>query len=667
MSVKLTDEQQKFVNWASMGANVLVDACIGSGKTTSIQALCDAVGSKRNILYLTYNRLLKIDAKHKINDYGCYVTNYHGFAFMELRRYGVECGYSDILTVYNRIKPPTMKYDLLILDEYQDIDQDIADMLLHVKACNPGIQIVAVGDMDQKIYDRTRLRVDEFIVDFLGENYKPMEFTRCFRLNDDWASQLGYVWQKQIVGVNDQCEVLILSPEQTFDLVSKCEPKQLLVLGQKGGQMAVLQNRLEEEVSSVFNKYTVWSKIQEQDGGVTNPTASSAVFTTYDGSKGMERDICVLFDFTKQYWQSRMYHDATKYQVIRNVFCVAASRGKQKIILVDDGKHDLLTFDEIADKDKYKSSVKSRFNISDMFDYKYTEDVEDCYHLLDVQQVEAPSYEIDAPMYDGLIDLSPCIGNYQEASYFDDYNLDNAIQHCRRMNQGSLIVNHNTSGWSLFGKVLYLTSLETNQARYVSQVSWDFIPDWVRTEIHSRLAENFSHQELVQQECNITTVGKQYGALTMNGVCDVLKNNVVYELKFVMSLSHIHFLQCACYMLAMDLREGVLFNVRTGEKWKITIPDRKLFLNAVVRTVTKGHATGIETEAETTLVQAFLSRHMGDGRDFMQLLQKQVMTPVMMEAFFWKRGLVLPVPATHFARYVQRKAPKVTRIHFYTG
>ncbi|MBR7085482.1 MAG: hypothetical protein IKI37_09970, partial [Oscillospiraceae bacterium] len=55
----LTDEQKKVLHQVSLGNNVLVDACIGSGKTTAIQALCNVIQNKR-ILYLTYNKLLKV-------------------------------------------------------------------------------------------------------------------------------------------------------------------------------------------------------------------------------------------------------------------------------------------------------------------------------------------------------------------------------------------------------------------------------------------------------------------------------------------------------------------------------------------------------------------------------------------------------------------------------
>lgn len=85
----LSEEQSKFVEIAQKGKNILVDACIGSGKTTAIQALCKELPRDKKILYLTYNKLLKIDAKSKIHEKNVLVTNYHGFAYMSLVRMGV--------------------------------------------------------------------------------------------------------------------------------------------------------------------------------------------------------------------------------------------------------------------------------------------------------------------------------------------------------------------------------------------------------------------------------------------------------------------------------------------------------------------------------------------------------------------------------------------------
>ena len=86
LALKLSSEQKLFIEKALQGKNILVDACIGSGRTTAIQNLCNELPGDKRVLYLTYNKLLKLDAKAKISRKNVTVTNYHGFAYMFLKR-----------------------------------------------------------------------------------------------------------------------------------------------------------------------------------------------------------------------------------------------------------------------------------------------------------------------------------------------------------------------------------------------------------------------------------------------------------------------------------------------------------------------------------------------------------------------------------------------------
>lgn len=121
-----------------------MDACIGSGKTTAIQNLCNELPSKKKVLYLTYNKLLKLDAKSRIKKKNVTVTNYHGFAYTILQRRGISAGISDLIQTVIQKKPTMEKYDVLIIDEYQDIEQELAELLQLVKDGNPNMQIIAV-------------------------------------------------------------------------------------------------------------------------------------------------------------------------------------------------------------------------------------------------------------------------------------------------------------------------------------------------------------------------------------------------------------------------------------------------------------------------------------------------------------------------------------------
>jgi len=593
---ELSLEQQRFVDEALNGKSILVDACIGSGKTTAIQTLCNLFSPDTRILYLTYNMLLKLDAREKIKNKNIDVTNYHGFAYQELSRRKIRSGVQDCISKYCLKKFPTKPYQVLILDEYQDVDQEISDMLRHIKTCNPNLQIIAVGDMEQKIYDRTRLDAARFITEFLPDGFIKLEFTRCFRLNSTHAASLGKVWNKTIVGANPSCTVTAASFEETFEFLAKQEPSKILCLGSNAGARSKMLNALEREYPTRFNKKTVWSNISDKsDGTATRPSPGVAVFTTYDGCKGMEREICAVFDWTFEYWNSRLSKSDARYTIVRNIFCVAASRGKKQIIFVKPNRNsgDFLTEQDLMDNSSLQKVLRDA-PVSGMFDFKFAEDIETAYKTLTVKRIQRNETPIEIPISDGLIDLSPCIGIYQEAAYFEGYDIDALINdYFRIYRDRDFLKPKDMSDWSMEKKILCMVSLETQQNRYLEQVSLPFVTEEQFDAISQRLASRLSPHETIQKSVVIPFSDKQeepeiFAAI---GRCDVVKDNTVYELKFVSELAHTHFLQCAMYMIGLRLPHGILWNVRTNEAYEITIRNRKKFLDKVAVACTKGILT----------------------------------------------------------------------------
>ena len=615
-SISLTKEQDDFLQDVLNGNNVLVDACIGSGKTTAIQALCNILPIDKSVLYLTYNRLLKLDAKYKIKNKNVTVQNYHGFAYMYTRVAPQDC-----IKKFLSIKPKIKHYDILVLDEYQDIDQEIADMLIYIKKKLPKIQIVAVGDMQQKIYDTTKLQVVDFIAKFLGENHVRRYFTICFRLNKSHAEMLSRIWQKTIVGVNNNCKVEYIPEDEAFTLLCNSEPHELLCLGSRVGGMANMLNRLEDEYGHKFNKHTVYASIQERDAQV-NPDNSVAIFTTYDSCKGMERKTCVVFDFNITYWDLRLEKPGQSYEILRNIFCVAASRGKDRIIFVkkDDKDNDFLDEKTISTP-KYDYLDVENYSISDMFDFKYREDIERCFEYLGVKEVnhDSESFELNINRTDGLIDLSPCIGIFQEAFFFKGYNIDTAIDlrlsspyfsdEKKSLKILKSLWNKSYKMADIEEKVLFLTSLETKQERYRTQVRVPFISNEEKELISKRLSLHFKPDEEVQVRCDLPffisqTNKNSDGNLKKPyfyaiGLADVVKNNIVYELKFVSYVDTTHFLQLACYVVALGLKKGKLINVLDNRIYEVTISKEAEFLEAVAHTVTKQRFTDYQIAVGT--------------------------------------------------------------------
>ena len=581
--ITLSDEQKEFISLALSGANVLVDACIGSGKTTSIQKLCDEMPMNR-ILYLTYNKLLKDDAREKILNRNVDVHNYHSFARTELMKIGRHVSPSDAVQIFNKVKPTIMQYDVLMIDEYQDIEEELANLLWIIKEQNPDIQIIAVGDMCQKIYDKTTLNVPEFIDEYL-DDYESVQFTQCFRLNNPHASMLGRIWNKSIKGVNKAQKTRIMDPKDITKFLSTVNTGELLCLGSRKGYMQKTLNYMEEHYPEKYNKKTVYASIRDNDKGNIYPDKDTAIFTTFDSSKGLERDICVIFDFTPSFWKIRSSFDGVKYEILRNIFLVAASRGKKEIIFV-------LKDEPLLDEDTLSEpfgthEVFDKLEISTMFDFKYKEDIEACYKLLTVTDVSENKTPIQIARTDEMIDLSPCVGIYQEASYFEGYDIESQIEFAINHTEHALRYTKKEDD-TIQDRVLALTAIMTGYDRYKRQVETPFIDDDEVFALEDRLGTEFTPKETVQGDVTLTFSDRYGKSYVIPGRYDVLKDNVVWELKFVDELSHENALQAATYAVAMGLKKAMLWNTRTNQKLEITIPSKKKFLNAVINCVTKG-------------------------------------------------------------------------------
>lgn len=585
--MELTQEQKDIIKQAMTGKNLLIDACIGSGKTTILQLLCNEFTGKA-VLYLTYNKLLKLEAKKKIVGAGKTVTNYHGFAYMLLQRARIKSGQSDLIRtlIKNKHRVVIPYYEVILIDEYQNIDQEISEMLELIKKRNPDAQLIAVGDMAQKIYDMTTLDVKKFIKQFL-DDYELMSLTTCFRLPAGHANTLGMVWNKQITGVNPEYMIETIPLERAIQIAVATNPSDLLCLGSRNGQMVRLLNELEEKHSDIFNKRTVYASIRDSEGGTSlSPADDAAIFTTYDASKGLEKEVCLLFDYTLAYYEIRAAKNGVKYEILRNIFCVAASRAKKAVYFVANEKEEQLSFKHLSAPFETRRGHET-YNISEMFDFKYKESVDECWDWLEKKQIPVrDNTVIPITSADYNIDLMPCVGIYQEIFYFRQFDYHRALGQYRKTDKSewSIVdeIMRLPEPEDIITKTLYIAAAMTLHMRYAKQVVERFIDDDASKALYRRLCEEFTPDEMVQVACDINRAD-----LKAKGLCDVLLGDIIYELKFVQELTHEHYLQLASYMIALKKERGILWNTRTNEKVEIKIKDKKIFMKYVEIAVNK--------------------------------------------------------------------------------
>ena len=179
----------------------------------------------------------------------------------------------------------------------------------------------------------------------------------------------------------------------------------------------------------------------------------------------------------------------------RNIFCVAASRGKERIIFVNS--EEAMLSEKTLSTDVQTSYKFQDVDISGMFDFKYKEDIEECYSLLQVRSLTEPENlsEIYISNKDDLIDLSPCIGIYQEAVFFSGYEIDKSIEFFIDINiDKKFIYSANDRNLTLDKKILFLVSMETKQNRYRVQVDTPFVSESERMQIVDRLGSQIQEK-----------------------------------------------------------------------------------------------------------------------------------------------------------------------------
>ena len=233
---------------------------------------------------------LKADAQRRVKR--AKVQNYHGIVYPSLVRAGIQCGLGESIrrfnTAFRSLSTGFPRYYLLVVDEYQDITEEYAQLLRNIKSLNPVMQVLLVGDLAQKVRSDTTLDVQRFTREFT-QQAALLPFTQSFRIGPELGALLAEAWNKPVVGVNRAQTIRYASYDEALEFLSANRPGDLLCLGKRNGQMAEALNHLERTHPGVFNKKTVYASIRDGDISLTYGD-DAAVFTTFDSSKGLEPD-----------------------------------------------------------------------------------------------------------------------------------------------------------------------------------------------------------------------------------------------------------------------------------------------------------------------------------------------------------------------------------------
>ena len=578
---KITDEQQLFLDYAKQGNNVLIQSCVGGGKTTLLQQFVEYLPPNKNAIFLTFNKYLKIDVLAQITNPKVWVTNYHGFAsrlLIDSGMYGVDV--NKLLSVAINQCPPIPHYDVIVIDEFQDLDMECAKLVTMIVESNPNAQIIVAGGMEQKNRPVSMLRAQEFIEDILG-TYKTVQFSISWRLSPKFSDVLSLLWGETITGMNENMQSYVASVEEAIEILSKENPEDIMVIGNNHGIRTKIQNQLMKRYLSKYNQDTMHVSSSEYDYSLRKQN-DRAVFTNYDSCKGMERKTVVITDFTIRYF-TKLLNSGMEPDIIRNLLCVAASRASQKLIFVQDPTSEFISMEDFKSLTHSSTSQHcvGRYNISSMLNSVYKESVSEILkHLTIKERNVRDTSKIELASPNCFIDSNRLCGIFQEANFFFGYNIENDYL---RYNVSAAEIKF-FKKQSLEKKVLLLAEKETGQQRYRDLDS--FVDKIAAITLNNRLHSLLNYDTPSQVFAQIDLSDD----ITCQGYADAVLSDCVYELKYCNYIQPEYYVQCAMYMLALNKENGLLWNTKNNTQIEITINDKEEFKNAVIKAIKKEKA-----------------------------------------------------------------------------
>lgn len=156
----LSEEQQNVIDLVKSGVNVIVDACAGSGKSTTVLSIAVSNPSEL-ILQTTYNSSLRMEIKEKtkcLNLSNIIIHTYHSIAVQYyLSNCYTDAGIRHIL--YNDLLPNKSipLFNKIVIDEAQDMSTDyyrfIKKLIKDICVAGHKVQLVILGDFMQGLYE----------------------------------------------------------------------------------------------------------------------------------------------------------------------------------------------------------------------------------------------------------------------------------------------------------------------------------------------------------------------------------------------------------------------------------------------------------------------------------------------------------------------------------
>ncbi len=601
-------EQEEIINNIE-NYNIIVEAMAGSGKTTTALHIAKKY-EKLKILLLTYNARLKEETREKVNNLNLNnleVHSYHSFCV----KYYNHKSFTDkqIINIILKNSNPLQlfQYDLIILDEVQDmtdiyyklVNKIIIDNKIKPKLC-------LFGDPKQCIFqfngadDRFLKYADELFNINIFE-WKRLHLKTSFRITKQIANCLNNVCfqENKITSTKEGTlpEYYILNTF-SFDIIKIVQNflkdyrlDQIFILApsvKKGkGPIPTLSNRL--------NKKGIRTYVSDNPNEIKDKDLikNKLVITTFHQVKGLEREVVIIYNFDSSYYN---YYSGNEFnpEIIPNVFYVAMTRAKEKLVVFNDfhwnsmpflNKSKLSTFfikkqlhytDDIKKIESRKKQIE--FSITDLLRYIPSNIINDCMNFIEIEEIpienkfEKISLDYKTKQDDIYEFTSDITGTaipafyeyflYKKTSINDILRQHKPNKYKEFFNFDISNINNSLKLTTEYMALISGFKYKKSQIKKYNWLSEDLINDCIL-----RLQNlNFKNPQFE------THIVKNIDNYTLIGSIDLIDNDNIYEFKCTTNVSDEHFIQVAIYGYLNDNFNNLyLYNIFLNKLYKISI------------------------------------------------------------------------------------------------
>ena len=365
----MSEEQRKVLDFIRSGKNVIVDACAGSGKSTTILSIAKELTGKK-IRQFTYNSQLRFDVKENIKQMklqNLEVHTYHSFAVKYYSDVAhTDTGIRQILREDTSPRSPIPLVDIVVLDESQDmtllyfelIVKMAKNMCLEKDHC---FQLLVLGDYMQGLYEfkgadirfLTQASIIWNTLPHLETNlFEHCELKTSYRITNQMASFVNndMLGENRLIACREGLPVIyVRRPKSQIENIVIYQIKRLLDEGECPSDIFVLGHSVKGTNSHIRHMENVLTNVDipcyvpmiESDAMDDRVINGKVVFSTFHTVKGRQRKYVFIVGFDQGYFYNARDIDTF---VCPNTLYVGGTRATHGLYLLQNENSKPLDF-----------------------------------------------------------------------------------------------------------------------------------------------------------------------------------------------------------------------------------------------------------------------------------------------------------------------------------